>query len=123
VLGQFYFCSCGREHPQNYALVMRQADTGNAGPLTEVVARAVSGAMSKFLISKLAGEAKLVPLAALATTSGYSADYMRQLAQAGKLRALRERRLWLSSKAWLDEYIAARDPRGGIPGTRRRADF
>ncbi len=79
--------------------------------------------MSKFLIPKLAGEAKLVPLAALASTSGYSADYLRQLAQSGKLRALREGRLWLSSKVWLGDYVGNRDPRGGVPGTRRRHDF
>jgi fido (protein-threonine AMPylation protein) len=75
---------------------LRTADGGNSGPLTEVVARAVSGAMSKFLIPKLA--------------------------QSGKLRALREGRLWLSSNVWLDEYIEARDPRGGLPGSRRRGD-
>jgi hypothetical protein len=78
--------------------------------------------MSKFPIPKLAGEAKVVPLAALASSSGYSADYLRQLAQSGKLRALREGRLWLSSNVWRDEYIEARDPRSGLPGSRRRGD-
>lgn len=110
------------EKRRQYLQALRTADGGNANPLTEVVARAVSGAMSKFLIPKLAGEAKLVPLSALASSSGYSVDYLRQLAQAGRLRALREGRLWLSSKAWLEEYVAQRDPRGGPPGRRRR-DF
>jgi Fic family protein len=109
------------EKRRQYLQALRTADGGNPKPLTEVVARAVSGAMSKFLIPKLAGEAKLVPLAALASASGYSADYLRQLAQAGRLRALREGRLWLSSKAWLDEYVEQRDPRGGPPGKRRAA--
>lgn len=107
------------ERRRQYLQALSTADGGNANPLTEVVARAVSGAMSRFLIPKLAGEAKLVPLAALAAQSGYSADYLRQLAQGGRLRALREGRLWLSSKAWLDEYVARRDPRGGVPGQRR----
>jgi Fic family protein len=107
------------EKRRQYLQALRTADSGNANPLTEVVARAVSGALSKFLIPKLAGEAKLVPLTALATSSGYSADYLRQLAQAGRLRALREGRLWLSSKAWLEEYVAKRDPRGGPPGRSR----
>jgi hypothetical protein len=110
------------EKRRQYLQALRTADGGNPNPLTEVVARAVSGAMTKFLIPKLAGEAKLVPLSALASSSGYSVDYLRQLAQAGKLRALREGRLWLSSKAWLDQYVAQRDPRGGPPGRRRR-DF
>lgn len=107
------------EKRRQYLQALRTADGGNSGPLSEVVARAVSGALSKFLIPKLAGEAKLVPLAALASSSGYSADYLRQLAQAGRLRAVREGRLWLSSKAWLDDYISKRDPRGGSPGGRR----
>lgn len=110
------------EKRRQYLDALRSADRGNANPLTEVVARAVSGALSRFLIPKLAGEAKLVPLTALATTSGYSADYLRQLAQNGRLRALREGRLWLSSKVWLDQYVEQRDPRGGPPGRRRRLD-
>jgi cell filamentation protein, protein adenylyltransferase len=108
------------EKRRQYLLALRTADNGNMNPLTEVVARAVSSTLSRFLIPKLAGEAKLVPLTALAATSGYSSNYLRQLAQSGKLRAIREGRLWLSSKSWLDEYIKCRDPRGGPPGQRRR---
>lgn len=103
---------------QQYLQALATADTGNPGPLTEVVARAVSGALSRFLIPNLAGEAKLVPLNALAAQSNYSPDYLRQLAQRGRLRAVREGRLWLSSRAWLNEYVSKRDPRGGPPGRR-----
>jgi fido (protein-threonine AMPylation protein) len=106
------------EKRRHYLQALRTADGGNPNPLTEVVARSVSGALSRFLIPKLAGEAKLVPLAALAAQSGYSSDYLRQLAQSGRLRAMREGRLWLSSKSWLAEYVKARDPRGGRPGRR-----
>jgi excisionase family DNA binding protein len=97
---------------------LKTADGGNPHPLAEVVARAVSGALSRFLIPKLAGEAKLVPLAALATQTGYHPDYLRQLAQSGRLKAYREGRLWLSSMTLLNEYIRTRDPRGGPPGRR-----
>jgi Fic family protein len=103
---------------QRYLRSLAIADAGNANPLTEVVARAVAGTLSRFLIPKLAGDAKLVPLAALASQSNYSADYLRQLAQNGRLRAIREGRLWLSSRAWLNDYIARRDRRGGPPGRR-----
>jgi hypothetical protein len=103
---------------QRYLRALAIADGGNPNPLAEVIARAVAGTLSRFLIPKLAGEAKLVPLAALASQSNYSADYLRQLAQSGRLRALREGRLWLSSRAWLDDYIASRDKRGGPPGRR-----
>ena len=104
---------------RRYLRALETADNGNPNPLTEVVARAVAGTLSRFLIPKLAGEAKLVPLSALAAQSDYSAVYLRQLAQSGKLRAVREGHLWLSSRAWLDVYIKQRDPRGGLPRKRR----
>ncbi len=106
-----------------YIHALRIADAGNPNPLAEVIARAVSGTLSRFLIPKLAGEAKLVPLSALAARGPYSADYLRQLVLEGKLRAHRDGHLWLSSRAWLEDYIANRDPRGGQPKAlkRRRA--
>jgi Fic family protein len=107
------------KRPQ-YLRALETADSGNIGPLTEVVARAVSDALSRLLIPKLAGQVKLVPLAALAAESRYSVAYLRQLAQSGRLRAVQDGRLWLSSRAWLDDYVAARDPRGGPPGRQDR---
>ena len=104
-----------------YLQALTSADGGNPNPLAEVIARAVSGTLSRFLIPNLAGEAKLVPLSALAATSPYSAAYLRQLVLAGKLRAIRDGRLWLSSRAWLSAYAAKRDPRGGKPGGRHPA--
>lgn len=95
-----------------YLQALRTADTGNPGPLAEVIARAVSGALVRFLIPNLAGSAKLVPLAALATNGPYGADRLRQLALSGRLRAVRDGHLWLSSRAWLEEYVRTRDPRG-----------
>lgn len=104
---------------KHYLQALRIADAGNPDSLAEVIARAVSRALTRFLIPKLAGEAKLVPLSALASRGPYSAAYLRQLVLNGRLRAVRDGRLYLSSKAWLDEYIANRDPRGGNPGGRR----
>jgi Fic family protein len=109
-----------KEQRPRYLRALQNADNGNPCPLTEVIARAISGALGKFLIPKLAGEARLVPLAALAAEGPYRAVYLRQLVLDGRLRAVREGRLYLSSRAWLNEYIATRDPRGGQPGKRRR---
>jgi hypothetical protein len=107
-----------KEQRSRYLSGLRLADQGNPFPLTEVVARAVSHALARFLIPNLAGEAKLVPLAALAVGGPYSAEYLRQLAIRGRLRVVREGRLYLSSRRWLDEYVATRDPRGGPPRSR-----
>jgi hypothetical protein len=47
----------------------------------------------------------------------------RRAARSGRtgnrLRAVRDGHLWLSSRAWLEEYIRTRDPRGG-PVPRRQ---
>jgi hypothetical protein len=101
-----------------YLRALRRADSGNPNSLAALVSRSVSGTLSRFLIPKLAGEAKLVPLSALAEGGPYSAAYLRQLAINGRLRTVREGRLYLSSRAWLGEYITTRDPRGGPPRKR-----
>jgi hypothetical protein len=111
-----------------YRRALGLADEGNANPLGEVVARAVGGVLTRFLIPNLAGAAKLVPLAALAAQGPYPVPYLRLLVFQRKLRAVRDGRLWLSSRKWLDDYIAGRDPRGrgqrsrvGRRGTVRRS--
>jgi len=96
---------------QRYLQALKTADSSNPTPLAEVIAQAVSGTLSRFLIPKLAGEAKLVPLSALAAQSLYAAAYLRQLVLSRRLRAIRDGHLWLSSRAWLNEYMASRDPR------------
>jgi Fic family protein len=103
-----------------YLQALRAADDGNSNPLAEVIARAVSATLIRILIPKLAGEAKLIPLSALAAHGPYSVDYLRTLLDRGRLRAVRHGRLWLSSRAWLKEYLAKRDPRGGQPQRRSR---
>jgi Fic family protein len=109
-----------KEHRLQYLKALRNADNGNSSPLAEVIARSVSNALVRFLIPNLAGDVKLVPLSALAAEGPYSADYLRQLAIHGRLKFVREGRLYLSSRAWLNEYIDTRDPRGGQPGKRPR---
>lgn len=101
---------------KRYLQALQIADEGNPHPLAEVVARAVHDTLNRFLIPKLAGEAKLVPLSALAVGSPYSPAYLRGLVHQGRLHAVRDGHLWLSSRTWLTAYVASRDPRG-----RRRA--
>lgn len=99
-----------------YLDALRSADEGKPQALAEVVGRAVRHALSRFLIPKLAGEVKLVPLSALAAQGYYTPEYLRQLVLRGRLRAVRDGRLWLSSRVWVEEYLASRDPRGGSRG-------
>lgn len=95
-----------------YLDALRAADEGNPSPLAEVIARAVHDTLNRFLIPNLAGDAKLVPLSALAQGSPYSPAYLRGLVLAQRLHAVRDGRLWLSSRAWLAAYVASRDRRG-----------
>jgi hypothetical protein len=104
-----------------YLRALELADEGNPNALAEVIARAVSGTLTRFLIPNLAGAAKLVPLSALAAQGPYPVQYLRLLVFAGKLRVVRDGHLLLSSRKWLDDYVSARDPRGGKPkGANRR---
>lgn len=98
-----------------YLHALALADQDNPHRLAEVIARAVSDALVRLLIPKLAGTAKLVPLSAL--TGGASTQYLRLLVQRGRLKALRHGNLWLSSRIWLNEYLASRHP---SRGRRRR---
>ncbi len=104
-----------------YLRALELADDGNPHLLAEVIARAVSGTLTRFLIPNLAGAAKLMPLSALAAQGPYPVQYLRLLVFEGKLRVVRDGHLWLSSRKWLDDYVATRDPRGGKPrGVKRR---
>ena len=104
-----------------YLRALQQADAGNPNLLAQLVARSVSDTLSRLLIPRLAGDAKLIPLSALATSAPYSSEYLRLLVQRGRLRAVRDGNLWLSSRAWLSEYVQQRDPRGGpVPKRNRR---
>lgn len=104
-----------------YLRALELADDGNPNPLAEVIARSVSGTLTRFLIPNLAGAAKLIPLSALAAQGPYPVEYLRLLVFEGKLRAVRDGHLWLSSRKWLDDYIATRDPRGGRPKRATRS--
>lgn len=106
-------------HRARYLAALQRADEGKANTLAEVIARAVHDTLNRFLIPSLAGEARLVPLAALAQGTTYGPAYLRLLAQQGRLHAIREGKLWLSSRAWLADYVASRDRRGQRGGRRR----
>ena len=95
-----------------YLRALNRADRGDVNGLVELFARAISESINRFILPRLAGDARLVPLRALAEGSPYSSDYLRQLALSGRLRAVRHGSLWLSSDAALQEYMNSRSPRG-----------
>lgn len=89
-----------------YLKAMRKADHGEYGPLGELIARAVTNNLYRFVVPAVAGPARLVPLASLVDPKkGITATSLRAAAERGRLRAQKsENGSWLSSKNWIDEY-------------------
>jgi Fic family protein len=90
-----------------YLDAMRKADKGDYGPMGELIARAVTSNLYRFVVPAVAGPSRLVPLASLADEkAGTTVTALRAAAERGRLRAQKsESGLWLSSRKWLDDYV------------------
>jgi hypothetical protein len=90
-----------------YLTAMRKADGGDYGPLGEVIARAVTNNLYKFVVPAVAGPARLVPLASLADEkNGPKLTALRAAAERGRLKAQKAPTgTWLSSRNWVDDYL------------------
>lgn len=96
-----------RERPR-YLEALRRADEGDAGPLGEILARAILDNLLRFVIPSVAGPARLVPLESLATPE-ISAQALSQAATRGRLKAIRDDRgNYRSTRNWVDEYLQSR---------------
>jgi Fic family protein len=94
-----------RDQPR-YLRALHQADTGDHGPLAELIARTVLD--NHYRLATPAGPARLVPLTSLETPA-VSRIALRNAAQRGRLRAQRgDDGQWRSSREWVDEYLAGR---------------
>lgn len=89
-----------------YLKAMRKADQGDYGPLAELIARAVTNNLYRFVVPAVAGPARLVPLASLVDEKkGITATALRAAVERGRLRAQKtESGAWLSSRNWVAEY-------------------
>lgn len=90
-----------------YLRFLERADKGDAGPLAELLARAVKHGIDRFLLPGLAGPHRLVPLSALADRD-LSLLALRRAAERGRLRAQRRSDQWYSTRKWVDEYKHSR---------------
>lgn len=87
-----------------YLEALRSTDAGEPGPLGELLARAILDNLYRNVIPAVVGPARLVPLAALAT-SELRASALRVAAIRGRLRAIRDPDgRWRSSRRWVNEY-------------------
>jgi fido (protein-threonine AMPylation protein) len=94
-----------------YLNALRRADRGDAGPLAEIFARAVTDGIHRFLLPGLAGPHRLVPLRSLAD-SDLSGNALAVAAKRGRLRAIRQTDQWYSTRQWVETYKEGRYKRG-----------
>lgn len=98
-----------------YLNALRRADRGDAGPLAEIVARAVTDSIYRFLLPGLAGPHRLVPLRSLAD-SVLSGNALAVAAKRSRLRAVRRTDQWYSTRQWVQQYKDSRYQRGRAAG-------
>ncbi len=91
-----------------YLRALQRADEGEPGTLGMLIARAILDTLYQHVIPAVAGSARLVPLAALATPD-LKAPALRIAASRGRLQATRAPDgRWRSSRVWVEEYKASR---------------
>jgi Fic/DOC family len=91
-----------------YLEALEKADLGDPEPLGEMIARAVTDNLVRFVIPAVAGPVRLVRLAALETRKA-SHMALRLAALRGRLKAQQgPDGTWRSTKQWVDEYLASR---------------
>jgi Fic family protein len=76
-----------RERPR-YLAALYRADAGDPGPLGELLARAILDNLMRFVLPAIAGPARLVPMAALATGE-VRAQALTMAALRGRVRAVK----------------------------------
>ncbi|MHB8594323.1 MAG: Fic family protein, partial [Acidimicrobiales bacterium] len=89
------------------------ADEGDPGALGELIARAETDNLYRFVVPAVAGLNRLVPLISLATKE-LKVTTLRAAIERGRLRAQKgSDGQWRSTKAWVDEYLASKYRRQG----------
>ena len=97
-----------KQQRRAYLAAMAKADSGDFGPLGELVARAMLDNLNRFILPNVAGPARLVPLAAL-VDEDFSLAALRQAAQRGRLDAVQgPDGIWRSSRKAVQAYRRSR---------------
>lgn len=97
-----------KQQRPTYLAALAKADDGDPGPLGEIVARAITDNLNRFIIPSVAGPARMVPLAALVSPA-ISLNALRAAARRGRVEAYQDvDGTWRSSRHAVDRYLAAR---------------
>ncbi len=96
---------------KKYYDVLGKADTGTYEPLVQFIAQSIERSLDiylKALTPATTKQEKFVSLAAISTSTRFSAKYLNLLARQGKLEAYKEGRNWLTSKEAIERYLKNR---------------
>ncbi len=99
-----------RQRPE-YLRAMQRADSGEYGPLGELLARAMIDNLNRFILPNIAGPARLLPLAALVDDE-ISLVALRSAANRGRLDAVMGDAGWLSTRKAVTKYKRSRQHAG-----------
>ncbi|MGH3115599.1 MAG: Fic family protein [Gaiellales bacterium] len=112
-----------------YLRGLERADRGDSAALGELLARAVKHGIDRFLLPGLAGPHRIIPISALADQT-ISLIALRRAAERGRLRAVRRRDQWYSTRKWVEEYKRSRrkgqrrrGKRSGAPPIQREVEI
>ena len=97
-----------KQDRNRYLKGLRRADDGDCGALAELLARAIKESIDRFILPSLAGPHKMIPLSALAESSGLTHNALNLAAQRGRLRAIKRGGQWHSTKEAVEEYSKSR---------------
>lgn len=111
-----------RNERSRYLRALRSADADRPGALAELLARAVSDSLLRFVVPALADDDRPVPIASLASPE-VSLIALRNAAARGRLRAQRgPDGHWRSTRGWVQDYLDSRHRRSPAPSTRGNND-
>lgn len=100
-----------KKQRESYLSALQKSDSGDHGPLGELIARAMLDNLNRFIVPNIAGPARLVPLAAL-VDDNFTLAALRQAAQRGRLDAVQGvDGVWRSSRKAVTAYARSRHSR------------
>ena len=87
-----------------YLRALARADEGDPGPLGELIARAVTDNLYRFVLPRVSGPQRLLPLVSLANPD-HTVLSLRVAIERGRLKGQKgPDGQWRTSRAWLAEY-------------------
>jgi len=94
-----------------YYETLAQADKGDCRRLVRFIAQTVERSLNIYLnvLAPTRGKSgKFLPLSAISKMTPYSGKYLNLLVRQGKLSAHKEKRVWVTTKEAVDQYVQGR---------------